>query len=217
MVYIYNQEPPARQKYRVFRNEGQSIITYAQQMPLLIADKRVPITVAQVIEQRLNSQNPDWKKYFSTGDMIASHPNGNIKLVRDAQILREITPKTSLDDGTIMLADGVYETLEGAEFRRSDLVFEEGLDAEDAKVHPVWQFIARDGALLEEYVMFLKRESQFRCTKAMGLYLPSIPKSPKARALYIDWLENGSTLNGRIDLLSLFGRLVGVAPEIEEE
>ena len=43
-----------------------------EQMPLLIAEGRIPLSVAGVMEQRLRSEKPDWKNnYFDTGDAVA--------------------------------------------------------------------------------------------------------------------------------------------------
>ncbi len=84
-------EPTLRKPYESF--EGRNI----DQMPLLIADGRVPASVADVMERRLNSKNPNWKSsYFDTGDMIVYHPDGKFKVVRDTQLLREISPQTKL-------------------------------------------------------------------------------------------------------------------------
>ena len=52
-----------RASYQDFRTDETP--RYTEQMPLLIADGRNPITVAQVMERRLHSERPAWKdKYF---------------------------------------------------------------------------------------------------------------------------------------------------------
>ena len=59
-----------RAPYRDFRTD--EVMKYSKQMPLLIADARNPITVAQVMERRLNSERADWKNnYIYTGRMFA--------------------------------------------------------------------------------------------------------------------------------------------------
>ena len=203
-------EPTGVKPYEMY--EGRN----TKRMPELLADGRTPASVADIMERRLNSQNPNWKSlYFDTGDMVAYHPNGNIKVVRDAQLLREITAKTKLENGALVLGDGVYESLDGAEFKRSDMAFDKDLKVEEAKSHPFWQFVTRDDALLSSYVdaMFPEMKAQFGYDKAMGIYLSGNPKQPQARALCVLGLGGRSRLSGRVGLALDNGRLVGLAPE----
>ena len=203
-------EPTLRKPYETF--EGR----ITERMPQLIADGRVPASVSDIMERRLNSKNPNWKSlYFDTGDMIAYHPDGKFKVVRDAQLLRELSSQSELVNGALRLADGVYESLDGSEFKRKDAVFCKDLSAVDTKAHPVWQFVARDKALLDSYVnaMFPEMKRQFNYDEAMGVYLPSTVGAPQARALFVYWLEDRSQLSGRVNLGGDGSRLVGVAPE----
>ena len=147
--------------------------------------------------------------------MIVYHPDGKFKIVRDAQLLREITPQTRLANGAISLADGLYESLDRAEFKRKDILFDKDFSAKETKAHPVWQFVARDETLLGNYVdvMLPEMKREFGYDEAMGLYLLSTPKEPQARALCVSWLGGRSGLYGGDDLGSDNGHLVGVAPE----
>ncbi len=189
-----------------------------EQMPKLIAEGRVPLSVAGVMDRRLNSDKPDWKaNYFDTGDAIVYHPDGKFKLVRDASFLREITSKSRLTNGALALEAGFYESLDGAEFSRNDkgLLLDADMPVARVKAHPVWQHLARDNKVLGAYVdaMFPEMKKDFGYDQAMGVFVASAPKEPNARALYVYRLEYGSRLYGGSYLGIDDGRLVGVAPE----
>ena len=90
------------------------------QMHKLIAEGYVPLSVAGVMEARLKYglSLPDWMNQdFATGDAIASHPKGKIKIILDSQHLRGINSQTHLEDYTLRLQDGMYEKLQGEESR----------------------------------------------------------------------------------------------------
>ena len=190
------------------------------QMPALIAESRIPLSVAGLMQQRLRSGKQDWKdNYFDTGDAIVYHPDGRVKIVLDSQLLRDINPKSELLNGALVLVDGVYETLQGPEFTREKLakITERDLALEEVKTHPFWQTLARDGALLNEYAdsMGAEMKQRFKYDSIMGVYLASAEKKPTARAACVYGLVdgNGSDAGDGYGLDFGFGRLVGVAPE----
>ena len=201
-------EPTLVKPYEMY--EGRN----TKRMPELIADGRTPASVADIMERRVNSQNGNWRSlYFDTGDLIAYHPNGSVKVVRDSPLLRELTPKTPLVNGALVLADGAYEALDGIEFKRKDAVFDRDLTLQDARTHPFWEAVARDKTLLATYV-----EAMFPAMKvdeAMGVYLTGTPEQPQARALFVYGLGSRSLLYGGGSLDVDFGRLVGLAPEAQ--
>lgn len=190
-----------------------------EQMPLLIADGRTPLSVAGLMERRLNpTQTTEWRdNYFDTGDGFA-YKGDTFKVVADAQPLRELTGRTHLTRGAVVLADGAYEKLEGPEFSRKKLgeMLGRDLSADEAKQHPVWLALARDDkALLETYVgtMFEDMKKRFGYDTAMGVYLDEKSNTPQLRAWYVDGLgDYGSQAFGTY-LDAANGRLVGVAPE----
>ena len=190
-----------------------------EQMPQLIEEGRVPISVQGVLQQRLHSGKPDWKdNYFDTGDALAYHPDGKFKVVPDAQILRDMTESSGLRSGALELGDGVYESLEGQEFTRKDAEkwVERELTSQEAKSNPLWRALARDQDLLNEYVdaMFPEMKERFDYDANMGIYLSSGDRTvPTARAALVGRLEGRSRLYGRDGLDFGVGRLVGVAPE----
>lgn len=191
-----------------------------KQMPKLIADGRVPLSVAGLMERRLRATNSveSWRdNYFDTGDAFAYHPDGKFKIVLDAQPLREITPESRLSQGALILADGMYETLQGVEFTRTQLadILDDDLEASKVKEHPVWKALARDDTLLNEYidVMFADMKARFEYDDGMGVYLEDQQTVPTLRAAFVYWLENGSQLYGDAYLDYVDGRFAGVAPE----
>src|SRR3990167_500605 len=116
-----------------------------EQMPKLIADGRVPMNTAQLMQRRLDVRNSDTKvksaymdNYFDTGDGVAYHPDGRVKVVLDSQTLREMTPDTQRVGGALLLTEDVYNALEGEEFKKGKLgKVNDWMSREDVKAHPV--------------------------------------------------------------------------------
>src|SRR3990167_6351666 len=125
-----------------------------EQMPILIAEGRTPLSIAGLMRRRLEVLNSSdevkrfyWDNYFDTGDGIAYHPDGRGKIVLDAQPLRELTPSSQLRDGALILSPSVYDGLEGVQFSREDLakyITGERLKQGDVRKNKVWQALARD-------------------------------------------------------------------------
>ena len=167
------------------------------QIPELLEDGRTPLSVAGLMERRLNSQRTEWKEEcFFLSDAIAYSSDGkSFKVVVDAENLRELTPQSKLRNGALVLADGVYEGLKGTEFSRKDLqsISNRLLESKEVKKHPVWQALAREQGLLDSYV-----DSTFA----------------EMRAWAVSGLRGYSSgACGRYDLDNGCGRLIGVAPE----
>ena len=203
-----------------------------EQMAMLIADGRVPMSVNGVMQRNLKVLEKDasgmykfsdpvrsaWMdNYFDTGDAIALHPNGNIKVVLDAQPLREMNSRSQLSDCALVLPDGMYEKLEGHEFTREQIknYIDKWLARDEAKSNPLWLALARDSNILNSYVdsIFAQASQRFKYDKNMGLYVPDTPKEPQMRSWCIGGLSNRSLANGRLDLDNEAGRLVGVGSE----
>ena len=197
-----------------------------EQMPMLIKSGRVPMSAAGLMDRRLEVRDErfsqkvrsDWHdNYFDTGDGILYHPDGKIKVVPDAQKLRDINPQSRLSDGALVLPAGAYEAAQVTEFTKEDLrkIIKDSLTREGAKSNPVWQALARDQNRLNAYVDFVFDETQkrFGYDQNMGLYVRSAQKEPTARLVYVNRLGSGSDAGGRDRLGYSNGRLVGVAPE----
>ena len=217
-----------REAYKAFPQEGSA--SNIEQMPKLISDKRLPLSIAGFMQARIGAVNAEadvksaWMdSFFDTGDGIAYHPDGKIKIVPDSQHLRNLTAETSLRDGALPLEDGVYETLPGQEFTKKDSekYFGDWLTLDKAKASPIWRALARDQNLLNAYVEVIFSEYQKRFAnkedvrniKLMGAFINNTPKSPEMRAWCVGGLGYRSYANGRISLDDRDGRLVGLAPE----
>ncbi|KAF0190261.1 MAG: hypothetical protein FD167_6159 [bacterium] len=177
-----------------------------EQMPKLIVDGRVPMSVAGLMRKRLEVRNSNaavetWiYDSFKTGDAVVYHPDGRVKIVLDSQTLREITLKSEL---------------------RGELgKVNEWLTKEQVKAHPVLKVLARDQELLRDYAdcIFAKGEEMFYYDTAMAV-LPSSAQgnTPELRAWFISSFGFGpgsrSDVHGDSDLGVDYGCLVGIAQE----
>lgn len=219
---------PTREAYKPFPKDGTD--QYRKLMPQVIGDTRIPLSVSGVMQPRVCAVNAEdavksaWMdNYFYTGDGIAYHPDGKVKLVLDSQHLRNLKPDTALRDGALPLEDGAYESSPGLEFSRKDRerYFGQASISKLVKSNPFWQALARDKALLDACVDTVFAEYQRRFApnedlgklELMGAFLrDEVPKSPEMRALCVDWLEDWSSVRGWLNLDGS-GRLVGLAPE----
>ena len=195
-----------------------------EQMPKLIAEGRIPMSVAGLMQRRLEVRNSDadvkssyLDNYFDTGDAVVYHPDGRVKIVLDSQTLRDMTSESPRSNGALILANEVYDTLQGEEFEKENLgKINERLLREDAKAHPVWKVLARDQTLLNDYVdyIFAERNQRFHYDTAMGVFLDSKGDNPKLRAWYFDRLGGRSNVISGDDLDNDDGRFAGyLAPE----
>lgn len=192
-----------------------------EQMPKLIADGRVPMSVAGLMQRRLDVRNFDAKvkssymdNYFDTGDGVVYHPDGRVKIVFDSQHLRDMTPESSRNGGALVLTAENYDALQGEEFKKGKLgKTGDWLSRADVKTHPVWKVLARDQALLNDYTDYIFTEGKH--DTAMGIFSGSANgETPEMRAWCVDGLGLRSLAFGWYDLGSGSGRLLGIAPEV---
>jgi len=204
------------EKYKEFygRNVGQ--------MPKLIAEGRIPLSIADLMKRRLEFRDSDvnssWlDNYFDAGDSVVYHPKGNLKIVLDSKLLRQINSNSSLRNGALVLEDGVYEKLEGQEFTRKELeeYVEKPLTKKQVKENPLWRTLARGQNLLNEYADFIFTEAKdkFDYTENMRVYLGSASDDSNLCAWYFSGLVDGSYVDGGCVLGADLGRFVGLAPE----
>jgi len=208
--------------YKAFPEKGTA--QNVEQMPKLIAEGRVPMNVAQLMQRRLDVRNgpvevkTNWiDNYFDTGDAVVYHPDGRIKIVFDSQTLREMTPESQRNNGALVLTEDIYNVLQGEEFKKGKLgKTGEWMSKADVKAHPVWKVLAREQALLNDYTDFIFAEGnqRFKYDTAMGVFPGSCGgNKPEIRAWCGYGLGSGSSADGRNYLDSDNGRLVGLAPE----
>lgn len=216
--------------------DGQRVPIYKEfqgrnvdQMPKLVADGRVPMNVAQLMQRRLDVRNSDSKvksaymdNYFDTGDAVVYHPNGNVKIVLDSETLRQMTSESQRNAGALVLSEDAYKALDGEEFKKGKIEkVNEWMSREEVKAHPVWKVLARENqSLLNDYTdyIFAEGKERFNYDTAMEIF-PGYAngKTPEMRAWYVGGLGNGSVAGGWCDLGSGGGRFVGIAPEALEK
>jgi len=209
---------PVPETYKAF--EGRNIDT----MPELIKEGRTPLSAQGLMERRLQVLSGSdavkdswWNIYFGTGDGIAYHPDGRIKVVTDAELLRGINPKSRLNNGGLVLEDGVFDSLEGTEFSKNDVQrYAINMTLTEAEVtqNPIWLALARDEGLLQEYVgaTFKQAQERFNSYTNMGIYVYDAPE----QAIMLTWVVNSIFINGNSSADGYGrpgkggGRLVGV-------
>lgn len=172
---------PAREAYKEFCGRN------AEQMPKLIADSRVPMNVAQLMQRRLDVRNSDadvkkyyLDNYFDTGDAILDNPNGKIKIVLNSQTLRDMNSESKLRDRVLILTEDIYNNLQGEEFNKRQFgKINRYLSKKDVKSHQVWRILARDQALLNDYAdyIFAEGKRRFGYDNMMGVYFDSVRRN----------------------------------------
>ena len=197
-----------------------------EQMPLLMAEGRNPLSAARLMQRRLETRNvseevgSSWTDYyFGTVDAIALHPLGRVKIVLNSQILRKM-PTENQRNGMLILEEDVYNALEGQEFKQRELgKLESALSASEVKSHPIWNVVAGDKSLLNDYTDFVFAEAKKRFNRDlnMGIYLTILKESCEIWGWGIGGLESGSNLCGMRDFYDSVGFQVGVASEAQNK
>lgn len=228
-VVSYNEKVPYKEYF------GPVV----RQMPLLLEDRRTPLSIADILERRLDSIRQDWKNnHFDSVDAIAYHPSGKYKIVHDAQVWDEMAPgytflqkilswvnKESLDknpdielhnNGFLNISEDFYKRLPGEELKfeqpRYPCWYE--LTKDEALAHPVWQELARDTALLKEYAdrTFKEMKKKFGYERGMGVHIdPADFKGgqPRLRMILVAGHNFWSRLHCNSVLNGYSGRLIG--------
>ena len=209
-----------RPKYKEFY--GRNV----NEMPKLVADSRVPMSVADIMKKRLevrNSEDSELKAswhdtYFDTGDGVLYFPNGDLVVAYDSKALREMNSNSKLVGGALDLSNVDLKDVTGQRFTKAQLekmVLGESLTLEQAKVHPLWIALARDNKLASDYaeMVFAETKERFDYDTNMGVYRDQAGKVPKMRAWVVGWVDGRSGAGGNYVLDDGSGRLVGVASE----
>ncbi|MCH7851088.1 MAG: hypothetical protein IH845_05585 [Nanoarchaeota archaeon] len=198
-----------------------------EQMPKLIADNRIPMSVAGLMQRRLELRDSDdasvrdfyMNNYFDTVDGALYMPDGNLVLVYDAKVLREMTPESKLVGGALNLEGFNTDDIEDRTyFNKQELekmILGEDLTLRQARNHPVWFALARgDKNLQGAYAEMIFKDNDY-CS-AMGIYLDSSLNIFKMRALYVYGADGRSDAFGGGHIDNVDGRLVGLASETQE-
>ncbi len=211
------------------------------QMPLLVSGKdekdnvvdipRVPASFAHVLKRRMKAPKEvreAWQNhYLFTGDGSAAGAEGDHLIVLDARALRELTPKSGLYQGALVLPNGAWDELKS----QKDGVFY--LTAEEAHkvqgegyirkggvwtpanktVAKVWDHLSR-GQDLTSYVKTVSKSSP-PLDRLLNVYLNDTTENgkPTMRSWVASALGRGSPANGNISLSrNPLGCLIGVVP-----
>jgi hypothetical protein len=216
----------------------------AIQMQQLVANGRTPMSVAYLMQKRLDVRDIDdpevksaWTdNYFDTGDGVVYHPEGTETLVvLDSEHLRNMNSQSPRNGGALLFSTDrdeafeIYEQLKKESnvevFKKGKLgAINKGLSRQKAKSHPVWNLLARDKNLLNTFVDATFADYQERFAKGqdadnlklMEIYPGSCNgDTPEMRAWCVYWLEGRSFADGGGYLDGGGGRLVGLAPEAQ--
>jgi len=222
-----NYDTERRISFEIY--EGRNV----DRMPDLVKNGRVPMSSRAVMTRRLEvlnhkAETPQEKKaneevkdswfnmYVDTGDGVFYHPDGSVKMVLDAPIMRELTPESPLIAEALRLGANKdesiarYEALDGQEFKRDDLgTLGTLLTPAQAKKHPVWKVLAGgDQDLLNEYVDAVFKV--YGISQGMTVYVDSSREVAYGR-LWCLGFNYYSCAGGYGSLDGNDGRLVGVS------
>lgn len=204
-----------------------------EQMPRLIADKRIPIGVSYLMSRKLTiadssgvprNVKDEWMdSYVNTGDAIVYHPNGEALIVLDSKELKEITDKSPRNGGAVILGENKDEAMtkyNAIKKRENVFVFKKGefgktgvwMSKAEVKAHGFWKVLARDKNLLDDYVdlVFAECKERENYDLCMGVY-PGLclGDKPEMRALCVSGLDGLSDIYNVFTLNDICGRLIG--------
>jgi len=210
-----------REPYKVFCGSR------LDQMRRLIADDRVPMNTAQLMQRRLdvgNSGDDRLKSTYmdsliGTGDIIAYHPDGRVKIVLDSQALRNRTDLKTYERLS-SFGEDEYNALEGEEFKEG--MFQHAyrmMSKQDVKAHPVWRILSRDQKLLDDYTnyIFSEAKEKFGYDTAMGVHLALNSKVrgswPEMNSWSLSEIRDASYITGYESPTLNEGFFIGIASE----
>ena len=135
---------------------------YHEQLPRLRAEGFTPLSIEHLMRRRIEVLTADskvrdawWDDYFDTTDGAAFHPDGRAKIVLDAEPLTQISPYVERSlKGEYLLLHDTFNKLEGLELTAEEIekYHEIRIPAPQAASNPIWQHLARDQTLLNDYV-----------------------------------------------------------------
>ena len=191
-----------------------------EQMPILLADGREPVSTAHTADRRLYADEevrPKWRNnYVFTGDAPVYNGEGEVKLVLDSQDLREVNPQSSLypNTGALVLSPSRWKALRGKKvmpLSQKDLqeLNGKGYTRQTAKQSDVWRFILRSKKRQNDYADLVADATQ--SDDIMRVYFDLEQYNlPVLRPLVLLGFGDRSFAVGN-DILNVgSGRLVGV-------
>ena len=195
------------------------------EMPKLIGTGYTPISVAQIMEQRIEACQSEDKKLaqlwgeicFASGDTIMYHPDGRIKIVNDSEILRNINQNTQLKSYEPVLEQGTFDKVKGKVFSTKNILKfanKRHLNPKEILKNPIWIALARgDKKLLKEYTNLVFSKTN---KTTMEIVATDRPSFETERLFYFSGFGNESHIYGNyFGKLSSHHRLIGVSSNTE--
>jgi hypothetical protein len=133
----------------------------AETLPRMLVNGFEPMSVAQMMGRRLKTDKFHWDAFtYTTGDAVIYHPDGRMKIVRDAKPLREVSEESNFEfdwPHRLVLNDGVYESLDGLDLtprEQRGVVIRPFLSFDPKRVRSniIWQYLSRNQDLLDEFI-----------------------------------------------------------------
>ncbi len=175
---------------------------YATQMGILTARGRSPLSVADIMAARLryHASIPDWCLSFNTGDAVAYHPDGRMKIICGSRQLRDASFRNilnGLECGGLPIQEEAYERAEGVEvsWYRS-----EG-SGKDCVSEDIWRVLARDESLLNDYRELVLDRTKGRMDRSVMAV--NTGDTPESAPIIKPWRICGLLTGSRISSSSL--------------
>ncbi|MBI5065486.1 hypothetical protein HZA97_04555 [Candidatus Woesearchaeota archaeon] len=158
----------------------------SEEMQVLVSNGKSLLSIEEFFKRRLEVTDRHlrkllWDYVYLMRDSVFYPPIGNdkFKVVTNAPLMRSLTSESPFYRGALMLGKdvdeslAVYESLNGLEFRRTDLVLDKPLTMKQVLAHPVWQTLVPDKELLTQIVekAFKRNKKKEDSKKGMGVYL----------------------------------------------
>jgi len=207
---LYTNTSRTYNRYKEFY--GKNI----EQIPLLISENRTPLSISELMKERLNVKaNSETRtnlinNNFDSRDAICHHPNGRIKVISNSDFFKEISPERRLIDGAMILEENQYDKLEGLELTKQEkqtYIELRWLNAKQIRTNPILLFLAKDKCLLEDYVNLLKTNG---CKRNMKFSFQPTAKIPTMNLCSICAVFDGSGINANRHLDSPYGRIMAI-------
>lgn len=138
-------------------------------MRALRADRRIPLTVEGIVQGRVNSLGtyPEvvdgwWGMAYSTCDGAIFHPKGEVKLVRDSELLKLCTSKPSQNGLEYIEVDfDAYDRIEGSTID-TPRPPEPGLAVQPVSTkveEAIWEFFVQDAAMRKTHFDYARKHT----------------------------------------------------------
>ena len=196
----------AKQKYRIF--EG----LYTEQMPELIKVGFKPLTISDIMQERLNG-NLSFDDSYSSVSGIA-YLEDKFKVIPHSKELEKVNPETILDNSGIKITPEEYNAIQAKDLtKKPDINFNSALFFEQVLYHPGWNELVQDKKLLRQYSEEVFKQVKDRCGSNIAMAFALSKENqhiPNLRAFSLCGLDKWSHADG----FNLFdyenARLVGV-------